>query len=579
MGVSMGLQKWFKRIEYGLVVTSIIFGSFVLRANAQASGAGNAGSGDVGQSATSASVVADTDGELEILHQDLNDNSSRYLYFLKKSNGSRIRLRFKSRAPTNLLTGDHVRVHGAQSGATITLASGGSVTTFSKFAKPQPSPAPGPLPNTLGAQSTLVILVNFQDDPTNQPYTTADAQGVVFGTVSSFFLENSYQQTWLTGDVVGWYTIPESSTSCNITSIASDAQAAATAAGVNLSAYSHYVYAFPQNNACGFGGSSNIGGNPSQSWINGTAGNGSLDFHVLDHELGHAFGLWHSHLLDCGTAATICSGGNVIEYGDPLDTMGVPQSASPHYNAFQKERLGWLNYGGSPSITTVQTAGTYTLNPYEEIAGTGPNALKILKSIDPVTGAKTWYYVEARQALGFDAYLANDPSENETNGVLVHIGTDGNGNSGDLLDMTPLTPTYYGSLDPSLAVGQSFLDTGAGMTLTTDSVAPGAVAVDVQFTGAVAVATNQQTYSPGQTVSTTATATYAGLPVANVPVTFTVTKANGNAVTGTATTGNNGTAVYKVRLMKTDPAGTYLAAAAAAINAVPHSATRNFTVN
>jgi M6 family metalloprotease-like protein len=148
---------------------------------------------------------------------------------------------------------------------------------------------------------------------------------------------------------------------------------------------------------------SNIGGVPSQSWINGS----SLNVDVVDHELGHALGLYHSHLFDCGTSSTIGSSCSVNEYGDILDTMGAPQTPSPHYNAFQKERLGWLNYGASPSITTVQASGTYTLNTYE-LGGPGPNALKILKSTDPTTGAKTWYYVEARKAIGLDAFIAQD---------------------------------------------------------------------------------------------------------------------------------------------------------------------------
>jgi hypothetical protein len=256
VGVSMALQKWSRRIAFCLATILLTISGYFSQSNAQST---------ADQSLSARAVNAD--GVIEILHEDLTNNSSRYLYFLKTADGRRVRLRFAKHPPTNLLTGDHVSVHGSQSGASMMLASGGIVTSF---AKTQPSPPAGPLPNTFGAQSTLVILVNFQDAPTNQPYTVADAQGVVFGTASSFFLENSYQQTWLTGEVVGWYTIPLSSTTCNITSIASYAQAAASAGGVNLSAYSHYVYAFPQNNVCGFGGSSNIGGNPSQSWINGT---------------------------------------------------------------------------------------------------------------------------------------------------------------------------------------------------------------------------------------------------------------------------------------------------------------------
>lgn len=263
--------------------------------------------------------------------------------------------------------------------------------------------------------------------------------------------------------------------------------------------------------------------------------------------------------------------------------MGDPQPPSPDYDAFQKERLGWLNYGASPSITTVQTSGTYVIGAYE-LAGPGPNAIKILKSLDPTTGAKTWYYVEARQAIGFDSFLVTDVgcescyTQNETDGVLMHIGTDGNGNSGDLLDMTPATPTYYGWFDPSLAVGQTFQDPAAGVTLTTDWVTPTAAEVNVQLSGGLTVATNQTSYSSGQTVAITATATYGGAAVSNVSVGFTITKPNGNVVTGSASTGKNGMATYKLRLKQTDPAGNYIAGASATIKGTPHNATANFKV-
>jgi hypothetical protein len=98
-----------------------------------------------------------------------------------------------------------------------------------------------------------------------------------------------------------------------------------------------------------------------------------------------------------------------------------------HFNAFQKERLGWLNAGASPPITTVLTDGTYPLEPYE-ITGSGPKALKILKSIDPSTGKRTWYYVETRQPIGFDDFLDAN-ANNIVEGVLIHTGTEGNGNT------------------------------------------------------------------------------------------------------------------------------------------------------
>jgi hypothetical protein len=290
-------------------------------------------------------------------------------------------------------------------------------------------------------------------------------------------------------------------------------------------------------------------------------------------------------LLDCGTGSTIGSACNSDEYGDILDTMAAPQPVSPHYNAFQKERLGWLNYGSSPTITTVQTNGTYTVNAYE-LAGSGPNALKILKSADPTTGAKSWYYLEARQALGFDSFLSSEPSQNETDGVLMHIGTDGNGNASNLLDMTPATPSYYWLFDPSLVPGQTFQDSTAGVSITTAWVTSTQAAVTVQFgasvqptgTVAVSVATSQPSYSPGQSVSIIATATIGGSPAANDSVKFTITKANGSVTTATATTKNNGAAVYSLRLRRNDPVGTYHVGVTTTINGTSGSGATTFTV-
>jgi M6 family metalloprotease-like protein len=473
-----------------------------------------------GNAATQSQIVpgqqVQLEGELEITYQDFKDGRHRLSYSLKQSDGTRVPLQFVKEPPTHLLSGAHVRASGQMSGGSLLLYSGSTnvkqTTTTTAGDATGTSTSSIPVPNTFGAQSTLIILVNFQDD-IGEPYTVADVQNAFFTTANNFFLENSYGQTSIAGDVVGWYTIPVSYTTCDISQIATAAQNAATARGVNLSAYTRYVYFFVYDTGCGFSGASQVGGNPSQSWINST-----LNPYVINHELGHAFGLWHSHWLDCGSTATICSNGNIVEYGDNLDTMGL-SSASPHYNSFQKERLGWVNYGASPPIQTVTTSGTYTISPYE-LGGSGPQALKIFKGNDPTTGAKTWYYLEARQAIGFDAFLTDGTcpqcyTQNETTGVLFHLGTDGNGNSSELIDMTPATAAsgYY---DDSLVAGQTFQDPTAGVTVTPTAASSTGATVQITINGSgsacapanpsISVSPSQSRYvSSGTAVNFTAT--------------------------------------------------------------------------
>jgi Gametolysin peptidase M11 len=506
-------------------------------------------------------LLEEIEGELEILHEDRHVGS-RYLYFLKAAN-RRFSLNFAKDPPTHLTSGARVRVRGARTGGVLALQSGGKDTV---------QVLSSALTNTLGEQRTVVILINFRND-TSQPYTVDFANTVFFGTTSAFFLENSYQQTYLGGIVTGWHTInmdrPTNAATCDYSLISSLADQIVAGAGVDLSNYTRKVYAFPQT-GCGWWGLSSVGGTPSRSWITG-----ALDIGVTAHELGHSLGLWHSHSLDCGASAVIGPGCATNEYGDIVDMMGASHSA--HYNAFQKERLGWLNAGASPPLTTVVSGGTYILDPYESL-GSGPKALKILKSIDPSTGQKSYYYLESRQAIGFDGFLANEPGQSVLNGVLVHAGTEGNGNSGYLLDMTPATPVYYWWYDPALAVGQTFVDPDTGLTMTTDWVTGMGASVTVSFgsgeTANVTVSTDQTSYTRNQSVSIKATVRSGTEPVPGVVVNFTVRKSNGSLVNANATTASNGTAVYKLRLTRKDPAGLYQADA----TALSRSAATKFTV-
>ena len=425
---------------------------------------------------------ADVDGTLEVLHED-GVSYSRYNYFLDTILG-KLTLKYAAEAP-ELRTGTRVRVPGVRLGQMLAVGGGGSTKNL----------AAATPPNTFGAQKTLVMLVNFTDNAT-EPYTVDFAKGVVFTTTSNFDMENSYGQTWLTGDVVGWYTIPVSGSVCDYNSIATYAKQAAAAAGVDVSSYTRHVFAFPDN-ACSWWGLGTVGGNPSRAWING-----SFELAVVGHEMGHNFGLYHSHSWDCGT---VVLGGSctLFEYGDRFDIMGG--SSSNHFNAFQKERLGWLNYGSSPGITTVTTSGTYTIDPYETLGGM--KALKILQD----STSNTYYYLEYRQPIGFDASVGT--YANIVNGVIARTGSASSPDSSRLLDMTPATSSWY---DPALVTGLSYYDPVSGITITpvwTNSTNAG-VTVSfgpmqcVKTTPTISISPSQsQWVAPGTTVTYTVTVT------------------------------------------------------------------------
>jgi hypothetical protein len=383
------------------------------------------------------------EGTVEVLHED-RDVGSRYIYFLQTA-AARLEMRFAANPPA-LQSGDHVRARGVRTNGVLALSSGSSVETLSAA-----------LPNTFSAQRTLVILVNFQDKAT-EPYTLSYAQGVV-ETTSNFDLENSFQQTSLDADVTGWYTIAQNSTVCDYNTTASLADQAAAASGVNVSAYPRRVYAFPKN-ACTWWGLGSVGGNPSRAWVNGT-----FSLKVLGHEMGHNLGLYHSKSLSCDSNA--CT---VSEYGDGWDIMGNPSAG--HFNAFQKERLGWLDYNDGvrvlPPITTVTTDGVYWIGPYES-QDFDPKALKILKSTDPTTGKSTYYYVEYRGKLGFDSAVSS--------AVLLHTGSESSANSSNLWDLDQTTTTADWVLNP----GQSYEDPDAATIITVFSADSGGASVSVTF--------------------------------------------------------------------------------------------------
>jgi hypothetical protein len=409
-------------------------------------------------------------GKFKAIHFDNIDGTSRFEFSITdETTGKSYGLHFANNRYPNALTDDRVQVHGVKVDGEIALADGStSVTTLA-------ATSPTILPDTFGPKKTLVMLINFPGN-TAQPFTVATAQNVM-NTTSNFFKENSFNQAWLTGvidttqaaDVTNWMTITSTSTTCDYHTWASQAESAAAAAGYNLASYSRYVYVFPGGtpggSTCSFWGVGTLGGNPARSWIN--AGFGFV-LQVVGHEMGHNFGLRHSKSQSCASG-----GCTVSEYGDVYDIM---DSTVGHFNAFQKSRLGWLNYSISPPITYVTNSGIYTIAPYET-NDMQPKALQILKSSGTTN---TYYYVEYRAGLGFDSGKT---------AVIVH-STDYYSYLWDLDQITTVS-------DWVLNVGQTYQDATAGISITNLSQDATGAKIGVTLGPIVCVPNNPSlTFSP-----------------------------------------------------------------------------------
>jgi hypothetical protein len=450
--------------------------------------------------------AATLDGELDVMVEDYADGHSHTRHYLKTSHG-RVELKF-AHQPKGLRSGTRVRVHGQAQGAVLALDGANSVQTLALAS-----------PYTMGQQNVAVILVNFQDD-TTQTKTLADVNTLVFGTVSNHYKESSFGQTWLSGKVFGWYTIAMSKATCDPYTLATLADQQAAAAGVNLSAYARKLYMFPRT-GCTWSGLGNVGGSATKAWANG-----SFATITVAHELGHNLGLYHAQSLDCDVSAlgNTCT---TYTYGDTADTMGNYRAAQ--FNPLEKEQLGWLNDGTSPPILTAAASGRYVIEPYSATT-VGAKAIKIPRGTNSA-GQKLWYYVEYRQPLGVDSVLGT--TGNLTKGVIVRTAVEGDPTSSRQIDMTPgsSTSSYTELADGALAVGQSYTDAAAKVTLTLAWTASTGAAVDVLLGSAPAPAPTCTRAAPAVTLVTGATAADAGT---TKNYTMTVTNKDSSACAATS---------------------------------------------
>jgi hypothetical protein len=311
---------------------------------------------------------------------------------------------------------------------------------------------------SVAAQTRLaVIVVTFPaSDPA--PIQTIDWMRDVMADVDAYYAEQSYQQFSLASDVFGVYTVPLDATATRY-EIAEEAKRAAVGAGVDLLAYTRFLYISPTTNSVHAGIADTSG-----AWIALTAQYPAIPSRwMAAHELGHhLFSLPHSPGLTCTDNTPLGSAGGscqLQEYGNTLDVMG---EGSGHFKLVTKHLLGWLTDTGPLRMQTVTTSGDYELQPLES-SQPGVKGLAIAVG---TRKAPVFYYLEYRQPLGFDASLLWVDPANVFNGVVFGYGAV---IGSELLRMVPPLPDDPSPSiirTPALPVGQTYVDATANVQIT-----------------------------------------------------------------------------------------------------------------
>ena len=322
-------------------------------------------------------------------------------------------------------------------------------------------------PVVQGNQSTLVVMGNFSDTPLScsQPGLTSALFGAT-GSVDSHFRESSRGAVTFSGEVIGPFNIPYTSTgACDYNAWAAALDAAATAAGKAPGNYKRVSYALPMNSSCGWVGLGNVGGAlPTRTWV------ASCSTGVFVHELGHNLNFHHA-----STPAA--------EYGDLSDPMGPARMVE--FGGTNKSMAGWQPTG---TVVDGTATGSFTLT---SASLTGSMASQVLRV--PKADTAEYYYVALRTASGSDASLGAA----YMNLVSVHRAT----------GAMP-THTY---LLAELAVGQNFTDTTNGITITPTTISGDGTTISLVTTApacasaapSISMTPVSQTGSPGSTLSYT----------------------------------------------------------------------------
>lgn len=206
-------------------------------------------------------------------------------------------------------------------------------------------------------------------------------------SVRSYYIDNSYDESFIEGDVVGPYDLDDAAVYYGFWNIIEKSVEKASA-DVDINQYKRVVVFSPNGDDTAYCGAAYVGMGEYHDFAGqdikiSMAHNICFGLRTPIHEFGHNFGTGHASLYSCDGVEAHSGECVSNEYGDPSTVMG---SGVGLFNSIHKSEVGWL----SSENVVIAEEGEFTLKPLDSEQPKG-----VMQSVRVPIAIETNYYSSA----------------------------------------------------------------------------------------------------------------------------------------------------------------------------------------